>query len=82
MTEAIWGKMVGWVGWGTDTLPVLVQLQEPLHVLSAPGDWAGLLQGLFQKVALLQAEDVRGSSPRGNGWRWQWGWWGNRGLET
>ena len=72
----------GWVGRGMGTLPVLVQLQESLHVLSAPGDWAGPLQGLLQELALLQAEDVRGRKPGGRGWRRQWGWWGNRGLET
>lgn len=38
---------------GHGTLPVLVQLQEPLHVLSAPGDWTGPLQGLLQEVTLL-----------------------------
>lgn len=72
----------GGVGRGTGTLPVLVQLQEPLDVLSAPGDWAGLLQGLLQEPALLQAVDVRGSNPWGGGWRWQWGWRGNGGLKT
>lgn len=82
MTEGTWGQVLWWVGWGSDTLPVLVQLQEPLHVFSALGDWAGLLQSLFQKVALLQAKDMRGSSPYGRGWRRQWGWGGNRGLET
>lgn len=61
---------------------VLVQLQEPLDVLSAPGDWAGLLQGLLQEPALLQAVDVRGSNPWGGGWRWQWGWRRNGGLKT
>lgn len=42
---------VGGIGHGT--LPVLVQLQEPLHVLSAPGGWAGPLQGLLQELTLL-----------------------------
>lgn len=38
---------------GHGTLPVLVQLQEPLHVLSAAGGWAGPLQGLLQELTLL-----------------------------
>lgn len=72
----------GWVRWGMGTLPVLVQFQEPLDILSALGDWAGPLQGLLQELALLQAEDMRGSKAGGRWWRWQWGWWGYRGLET
>lgn len=63
-----------------NTLPVLLQFQEPPDVLSAPGDWARLLQGLLQKVALLQAKDMKGSSLRGRGWGWQRGWWGNKGA--
>lgn len=81
-----WGQVVwsdpGWVGCGGETLPVLVQPQEPLYIFSARGGWACLLQGLLQKLALLQAVDVRGSAPSGRGWRRQWGWWGNMGRET
>lgn len=65
-----------------ETLPVLVQFQEPLHIFSALGDRARLLQGLLQELALLQAEDMRGSRPRGSGWRRQWGRWGNSGPLT
>lgn len=59
---------------GLETLPVFVQLQEPLHIFSAFGDWASLLQGLLQQPALLQAVDMRGNNLHSRGWRWQWGW--------
>lgn len=68
-----------------ETLPVLVQLQEPPHIISAFRDWASLLQGLLQELAVLQAIDMRENSLHRGGWRWRgWGkgWEWSRSLET
>lgn len=52
---------------GEETLPVLVQLEESLHIMFAFGSWASLLQGLLQELAVLQAIDIRENSLHSRG---------------
>lgn len=75
------GETWGGVGVWEAYLPVLVELEEPPHIVPASGGWASLLQGLLQEPALLQAVDMRGSNPHGTGWGWGWRRW-DRSLET